>query len=126
MTGANNCVYIRLSSYTECRVPETLLYLVDIFASEVASEDKGESTDTNGCINGQLGLQTGETITPVVKVVPPGAKTTSVTKGFDILAEKLQSELKFPASPRSQSPASGRVSPSVDLEDKRKTSARSV
>nr|CAD7196559.1 unnamed protein product [Timema douglasi] len=94
-------------------------------ASEVASEDKGESTDTNGCVNGQLGLQTGETITPVVKVVPPGAKTTSVTKGFDILAEKLQSELKLPASPRSQSPASGRVSPSVDSEDKRKTSARS-
>lgn len=43
-----------------------------------------------------------------MKVVTPGPKTTNVTKGFD-LAQKEASRLNV--TPRSQSPASGRGTP---------------
>lgn len=59
------------------------------------------------------------TVTPVVKVVPPGAKTVNITKGFDVPSEKIETDFNDSlrpdsntASPRSQSPSSGRISPS--------------
>ncbi|KAK4872556.1 hypothetical protein RN001_014585 [Aquatica leii] len=43
-----------------------------------------------------------------IKVVTPGAKTTNVTKGFDLAHKEVN---RLNVTPRSQSPASGRVTP---------------
>ncbi|PNF33077.1 HBS1-like protein [Cryptotermes secundus] len=65
--------------------------------------------------------------TPVVKVVPPGTKTISITKGFDVAPGKSQTDCSDNLKPdsdasslRSQSPSSGRISPAstgVDITD---------
>ncbi|XP_031356184.1 HBS1-like protein isoform X2 [Photinus pyralis] len=43
-----------------------------------------------------------------IKVVTPGPKTTNVTKGFDLVQKEVT---RLNVTPRSQSPASGRVTP---------------
>lgn len=58
-----------------------------------------------------------EKVQPPVKIVPPGAKTVNVTKGFEVLSVKQENdsgEGLRPAfsTPRTQSPASGRGTPS--------------
>ncbi|KAJ9586085.1 hypothetical protein L9F63_020282, partial [Diploptera punctata] len=64
------------------------------------------------------------TVSPSIKIVPPGTKTVNITKGFDVLPEKIETDCNDglkpesnTTSPRSQSPSSGRISPAnVDSE----------
>lgn len=105
-----------------------------------AAPDK-PGTDDSSSNDRQIGVVHQENkfaSTPVVKVVPPGTKTINITKGFDVAPEKPQTDgsdnLKpdsDAASPRSQSPSSGRISPDNSCDSKAltvkeaKTAARS-
>ncbi|KDR18612.1 HBS1-like protein isoform X2 [Zootermopsis nevadensis] len=78
-------------------------------------DDSSTSSRQSGTVLQEEKLATA----PTVKVVPPGTKTVNITKGFDVPTEKPErdgSDSLKPesntASPRSQSPSSGRMSPS--------------
>ncbi|PSN40539.1 HBS1-like protein [Blattella germanica] len=82
-------------------------------------------TTNDVTINSETIVLQSTTATPTVKVVPPGAKTLNITKGFDLPSDKSASDgnenLKPDsncATPRSQSPSSGRISPSgIEIEN---------
>ncbi|GLH00934.1 Elongation factor 1-alpha [Gryllus bimaculatus] len=80
----------------------------------------GVSADVepNGKSSDEVAKETTATGKPPVKVVPPGAKTLNITKGFDVVNEKGDSaevienlRSSNAVTPRSQSPGSGRLSP---------------
>ncbi|KAK5639855.1 hypothetical protein RI129_010666 [Pyrocoelia pectoralis] len=52
-----------------------------------------------------------------IKVVTPGTKTTNITKGFDLVQKEVN---RLNVTPRSQSPASGRATPTPDQNDEGK------
>ncbi|XP_069701678.1 protein HBS1 isoform X3 [Periplaneta americana] len=91
--------------------------------------DETRNDDCNGQVSVVL-QETKSSMTPAVKVVPPGAKTVNITKGFDVSegTENLKPDSNA-ASPRSQSPSSGRISPSnlgsdaMDSSNDNKTAA---
>lgn len=87
-------------------------------ATDVADRLRSDDSNTN---NRQTGVAVQENklgSTSVVKVVPPGAKTVNITKGFDVppdSSESLKSDSNT-VSPRSLSPSSGRISPNMGVE----------
>ncbi|XP_067012360.2 protein HBS1 [Anabrus simplex] len=85
-----------------------------VVTPEVKSENK-----TSSCTNGVIRTTpVEEKSSPIpIKVVPPGAKTLNITKGFEISTEKGEEETheglkgSNTPTPRSQSPGSGRITP---------------
>jgi hypothetical protein len=59
-------------------------------AAAVPDKPRIDDSDTNDRQIGGVVQENELAPAPVVKVVPPGTKTTSITKGFEVAAGKCQ------------------------------------
>jgi elongation factor 1 alpha-like protein len=87
-------------------------------ATDVPDRPRSDDSNTNNRQTGVVLQDSKLGSSLVVKVVPPGAKTVNITKGFDVppdSTESLKSDSNA-VSPRSLSPSSGRISPSTGIE----------